>query len=183
MAHFFGTAYAPHWWARYLFITRDTSGRASFWAVFIHDRWFPTLVRQLDSSGRVLSEYWSNGDVDYVTTGTRRGRPVTLVAGTNNEHRGASLAIFDGTSVQGSAPAVKADYTCRDCPAGHPLAFVVFPRTCMAWIRDGQSLVYRASPLATPRRPPRSAPVSGAVERRREVVQCGLTTPPRRIGS
>jgi hypothetical protein len=112
--------------------------------VFIHDRWFPTLVRQLDPNGHVLSEYWSNGYVEYVTTGRWWGRPVTLVAGTNNEHRGASLAIFDGTGVQGSAPAVKADYTCMDCPPGRPLAFVVFPRTCMARIRDGQALVHRA---------------------------------------
>jgi hypothetical protein len=142
--HFGATPYEPYWTAFNVFVTRDARGTPSIWPVFIHGAWFPTLVQQIDPRGTVRSEYWSNGYVHFVGSDTWRGRPVMLVGGTDNEHKGASLAIFDGSRVQGSAPAVKAEYTCTDCQPGHPLAFVVFPRTCVLARLDGQPFVDKA---------------------------------------
>jgi hypothetical protein len=135
--HYRGVAYRPHWRAYKLVVTRDSAGTPLLWLISIHDHEFPTLLEQIDGSGQTVSEYWSNGYIDVVASGTRRGRPVVLVGATNNEHRGASLAVFDG-GVQGSAPAANDAYRCADCPAGRPTEFIVFPRTCVARHIDGQ---------------------------------------------
>lgn len=138
------TSYGPPWLAEFLSATKTEAG-TRLWAGFIHGMWFPTVLQQLDPQGRVLSEYWSNGYVTFVGTDTWQGRPVVLVGATNNEHRGASLAIFEAGQVTGAAPAANARYRCEDgCPPGRPLAFVVFPRGCIPRADDTQPFVEEA---------------------------------------
>lgn len=139
-----GREEAQHWIPHGVRVTRAATGKASIWAWFIHGLWFPTLLQQLDAAGNPVSHYWSNGYVEFVGTGTFDGRPVVLVGGTNNEHRGASLAVFDGSQVRGSAPASKAHYRCTDCPPGGPSAFLVIPRICLARTKDTTAFVRAA---------------------------------------
>jgi hypothetical protein len=74
-----------------------------------------------------VSEYWSAGYVESVADAVVGGQPVVLVGAANNDHKGASLAVFEAGDVRGSAPAVNHDQTCMDCPPGQPRAFLVFP--------------------------------------------------------
>jgi hypothetical protein len=132
------------WLAHDVFLSRAAGGGTDLWSVFVHGAWFPAVLQRLNPRGDVLSEYWSNGYITWVSTHTWRGRSIVLVGGTNNEHRGASLAIFDAGQVTGSAPAENPRYVCGDCPPGRPLAFVVFPRLCMTRVFEHQASVEHA---------------------------------------
>jgi len=133
-ATFGDRAYAGPWAAHRVFVTG--SGRQRMlWAVFVHRPLFPSLVQGLDAQGHVRSTYWSNGHVEFVGEAMRGGRPVVLVGAGDNEHKGASLAVFDGRRPDGSAQAVNPKYRCTTCPAGGPDEFIVFPRAC--WQRLG----------------------------------------------
>ena len=59
----------------------------------------------------MLAEYWSDGHQTGAREARMGGEDVLLVWGTNNEFRGASLAILDLGQVHGHAPAVK-ESTC-----------------------------------------------------------------------
>lgn len=128
---FGSTTYHGPWVPHHVFVTTADSGEVRIHASFIHVNEFPTLLLTLDPAGRVLSEYWSNGYIESVTAGSRNGKRIWLVGATNNDTKGASLAVFD-TVPRGSAPAAQAAYVCRDCGPGGPVKFLVMPRRCIA---------------------------------------------------
>jgi hypothetical protein len=103
-------------------------GRASAWAVTTHNIWFPSVLVELGPGGRFLSEYWSHGYIASVAANRRH----VLVGATDNETRGASLAVFRVGAVKGAAPSAKPAYRCENCPPGEPEFYLTFPRldTC-----------------------------------------------------
>ncbi len=141
VVHFGSTAYFAPWIFHTLFVTRRADGSLSLWVVFTHGMEFPSLLMELDSTGKVKSEYWSNGFIEAVIETTWQERQAVIVGATNNETRGASVAIFDRDHVTGSAPAVNPDYRCTDCPAGAPAEFILFPRRWMARAGEGQPTI------------------------------------------
>jgi hypothetical protein len=64
-------------------------------------------------------------------------RTALFVVGTNNDTRGASVAIFESDHAAGSAPSEQTEYRCTNCPAGGPSELLVFPRRCIGRIEDG----------------------------------------------
>jgi hypothetical protein len=124
-------SYAGPWTPYRVHVTTTASGEPRIHASFIHRHEFPTLLVTMDADGRELSRYWSNGYIDSVNTGIRDGRRVWLVGATNNESRGASLAVFRDVP-SGAAPAVRADYVCTSCTGKVPDEFLVMPRRCIA---------------------------------------------------
>lgn len=124
-------SYAGPWAPYRVFVTTTASGESRIHASFIHRHDFPTLLVTMDANGRELARYWSNGYIDSVNTGTRDGRRVWLVGATNNESRGASLAVFRDVP-SGAAPAIRADYVCTSCTGKVPDEFLVVPRRCIA---------------------------------------------------
>jgi hypothetical protein len=146
------TVYSEPWVAHRVFATKGPDGRPSVWAVFTHGAWFPTRVQALSPRGEELAEYDSAGFVESVREVVWQGRPVVLVGGADNAHRGAGLAVIDRAAFGGHAPAVKPQYACADCPAGRPLEYLVFPSSCLkrleagvpavldAWVEGGERL-------------------------------------------
>jgi hypothetical protein len=121
--------YAPPW-DGYRLIATGKPGSRVVWAVWVHQSGeFPCLVQRVSMAGQVLSEYWSAGYVETIVDAVIDGRPVVLVGAANNDHNGASLAVFPADGVRGSAPAKTHDKTCLDCGPGGPLAVLVFPRS------------------------------------------------------
>ena len=135
--------YAEPWVVHRVFVTRGPSGSRRLWVVFTHNLWFPSVLQELDPHGAVRQEYWSNGFIELVAETSWNGRPVVLVGGTNNDFRAASLAVFPPDGVTGSAPAARPAYACRNCPAGGPEEFFLFPSLC-ATRRSGQAGVLEA---------------------------------------
>jgi hypothetical protein len=133
------TAEPPFGVSQFEVVARPEGAKA-IWLSGTHHVWFPNVVEKLSPRGDVLGEFWMNGHVTAFTTAVARGRPVALVGATNNETGGAALVVLDQQSPSGSAPANGADYLCRDCPGGRPLAFLVFPR--MDIPSDSQARAY-----------------------------------------
>lgn len=135
--------YSPPWEPARLFVT-GPPGQRRLWISWIHAEsgYFPCLLESLSPKGEVLSEHVSAGYVSVVKEATVQGRPSVLVAASNNDRGGTSLALFDRDHVNGSVPAVTADKTCRNCPPGGPRAFLVFPRLESKRLVDGCPAVY-----------------------------------------
>jgi hypothetical protein len=133
--------FAGPWFPYRLFVLSDARGRPSIWAAFIHGMWYPSVLVELSGEGQVLGEYWSAGYIERVVATHWRGQPVVLVGGTNNESRGASLAVFPRTGIAGVSPAENPRYRCQSCPAGGPMEFLVFPRRCVSIRAEVQATV------------------------------------------
>jgi hypothetical protein len=136
--------FAGPWLLYRLFVSDNPDGSRSLWAAFIHGLWFPSLLLEVDAAGKTKSEYWSNGYVESVSIARWAGKDIVLVGATNNDNRGASLAVFDYGNVRGSAPASQSRYACRTCGPGAPREFVIFPRRCIAKAMNGQATVTEA---------------------------------------
>jgi hypothetical protein len=118
--------YAPPFVPEQLSLSDAPNGKKYIWLVSNHVPWFPSVVHKLTASGSVLGEFWSAGYVTVVQTANWDGRKVVVIGARNNENGSASLALLDEDRPNGAAPAAKARYQCRTCPAGAPLAFVIF---------------------------------------------------------
>jgi hypothetical protein len=139
---FGSTEYGEPWLAYGIFLAGAGPAR-SLYVSFTHSLWFPARVRRLDPRGRLLSEYWSNGYVDFVDDVVLGGRKVTLVGGPGNDVKGASLAIFDPPGPTGHAPSADEDHRCHGCPPGGPAARLVFPSLPMVGV-GGIAAVHEA---------------------------------------
>lgn len=128
--------FGSSWECSMLFVAPDS--RSLLGAFHVPDE-FGAVIRELDSRGRLLGEYWSNGYV----TGFARFRAgdvsLTFVGAAFNETGGAALSVFTN-GLRGSAPARTDKYRCRDCPDESPAVFLVFPRS-----RIGAKLELNAS--------------------------------------
>jgi hypothetical protein len=134
--------YAGPWAIFRMFVTDNPDETKSVWVAYIHGSDFPTLLLEIDGkTGREKSRYWSNGYVDSLLVTRWKGRPVVLVGATNNDTRGASLAVFDYGRVTGSAPAAQQAYQCTNCPSGEPTEFFIFPLRCIGRAIHGTASV------------------------------------------
>jgi hypothetical protein len=138
------TTYEADWTLEGTWTTADSNNERSIWLPYRHRPYFPSLLVQLDPYGRVVSQYMSNGYIVHVTAARWKGADVVLVGAANNESRGGSLAIFEGRTVRGSAPAEDPKYRCTTCPPGAPDAFLTFPRACLSQSPGGTSRVGNA---------------------------------------
>lgn len=141
---FGSNVWAGPWTPHRIWVLRDDQGRPTIYASFIHLNQFPTLLLALDAQGREHGRYWSNGYIRDVGQASFRGKPVLLIGATNNDTRGASLAILPRGELRGAPPAVNDEYRCHSCGPETPLEFLIFPRRCIARALDGQSEVAKA---------------------------------------
>jgi hypothetical protein len=135
--------YGEPWHVSRVVLTRGPGGSRRLWVVSTHNLWFPSVLQELDPHGAVRQEYWSNGFITLATETSWNGRPVVLVGATNNDFRAASLAVFPADRVTGSAPSARPAYACRNCPAGGPEEFFLFPSLCAAR-RSGQAGLFES---------------------------------------
>jgi hypothetical protein len=127
----FGTMGAP--WVPLFIRATEVRGQKALWVSWANSPFFGAFVERLDvKTGEPKAVYWSAGYVYSLAVTELGSRPVLLLGGCNNEHRAASLAVYDLAVTDASAPAVNPTYACSDCPAGRPLAFYVFPKTAFS---------------------------------------------------
>ncbi|HSK09548.1 MAG TPA: hypothetical protein VK911_08225, partial [Vicinamibacterales bacterium] len=141
--HFGETTYAAPWALSQVFVDRSRPGGAALWVVIHHAPWFPSALMKLDAHGTITAEFWNDGAIHPVTPSRIGGRDVLLVGGGNNEFRSGFLAVVDPDRPSGSAPALRPDYTCLDCPAGRPVRYIVFPRSAITRETDVVGSVMR----------------------------------------
>lgn len=122
-------------------------GGASIWVASVNT-YFPAVVQRLDAHGRLLGEYWMAGHPSVLREVEEAGRRVIAVGGTANESYRATLSILDPENPTGTAPATVDAYRCRDCPDGHPLAFLAFPQDELSRATGDRPRVVEVDPSA-----------------------------------
>lgn len=123
----FGTTRFESYVASRLYLWSQPDSRPRVFLASNQQSWFPGVLEEVDADGRVLSEYWSGGQIIFVRPVRFEDRDAIAVGAHHNESRGASLALLDPGSPTGRSPALRPEYRCTDCGAADPLAFVVFP--------------------------------------------------------
>jgi len=92
----------------------------------------PNQIAMLDTSGRLVSEYWHSGHLLSVVHTDLNGDGVEeiLLAGVNNGYRQATMVIFDPRYVSGASS--QPGRQIFGFPTGTEKTIVLFPKTCLA---------------------------------------------------
>jgi hypothetical protein len=92
--------------------------------------WWPSQLLLLNLRGEVEERFVNAGWINSAYLMKSPLGPVVVVGGVSNSHDGAFLAILDANHISGTSPEqAGTPYECRNCPAGRPLKYFVFPRS------------------------------------------------------
>ncbi|MBE3130623.1 MAG: hypothetical protein IMZ54_07885 [Acidobacteria bacterium] len=89
---------------------------------------WPCQLAVLDSSGKMVGEFWNAGylrDLTYHDI-DGDGREELIVCGVTNEYRGGCLIVFDTRDIRGSSPQ-SGEFLCEGLGAGSELYYVTVP--------------------------------------------------------
>jgi hypothetical protein len=127
--NFGGQQFGPPWHVNAWTIYRVGSEEKIAVALH-HDLWWPGIIVALDAHGHSLQEFANAGWITDLHVVNYLNGPVLLAGGSTNSSDGSALAVLDANEFNGSSPELSgSSYECRNCPAGRPLKYFVFPRT------------------------------------------------------
>ena len=91
---------------------------------------WPCQLAVLDSSGKMIGEFWNAGYLRDLTFHDINGdgREELIVCGVNNEYRGGCLIVFDTSDIRGSSPQ-SGEFACEGLGPGSMLYYVTVPYT------------------------------------------------------
>lgn len=123
------TGYAPPWPTEHVTAYPSQGPRRILW-ILHHHTWWPGVLLLLDSQGKVLGRFFNSGwilSVNLLETASQR---LLLAGGMSNATRSPMLAVLDENNISGSSPEEPgSQYECKNCPAGKPVRYYVFPRS------------------------------------------------------
>lgn len=106
----------------------DAAG--ALWVSVFHEPWWPSFLVSIDASGQHKLRYVHSGHLYSLARVTDGGRSFILAGGVNNEYSAAALTVLDENGEPATSPQDSSSrYRCDDCPDGHPLRFISFPRS------------------------------------------------------
>jgi len=112
------------------FVCRDLNGDGQLETLVFayHKPDWPCQMAVLDSSGRMVGEYWNAGYLSYPAFGDidGDGREELVVVGVNNEYKGGCLIVFDTRRISGASPQT-GKYACEKMGPGSELYYVTVP--------------------------------------------------------
>jgi hypothetical protein len=91
---------------------------------------WPCQLAVLDSSGKLIGEFWNAGYLRELTYHDINGdgREELIVVGVNNEYRGGCIAVFDTRDIRGGSPQ-SGEFACAGIGPGSELFYVTTPYT------------------------------------------------------
>jgi len=106
----------------------DGDGRLETLVIAHHRPDWPCQLAVLDSSGRMVGEYWNSGQLASLAFHdiTGDGREEIIAAGINNEYRGGCLIVFDALRISGASPQ-SGKFACEGLGPGSELYYVTVP--------------------------------------------------------
>ena len=97
-----------------------------------HLLWYPHQIALLDSNGKMLSEYWHSGNLNYLTLADLNGdgREEIIATGISNGYRQATLIVLDPDRLSGASyePA-RPDLQIHGMGIAHERLRLLFPRS------------------------------------------------------
>jgi hypothetical protein len=108
-----------------------------------HNLYYPDQVAVLDSSGRLLREYWHSGWIEALAAADLDGDgvPELYLGGISNSHRQAVLVVLDPRRLGGASHEDNLDYQLTGFGPPVETARVLFPRSCANRLSQPQNLV------------------------------------------
>ncbi len=97
-----------------------------------HSIWYPHQIAILDSNGKMVSEYWHSGHLDYLMLADidGDGREEIVASGISNGYRQATLLVLDPDRVFGaSAEAARPEIQIHGMGVAQERLRLVFPRS------------------------------------------------------
>jgi hypothetical protein len=96
-----------------------------------HDIWWPDQIAILDSNGRLLSEYWHSGRLDYMVLADLDGdgKEEIVAAGIDNGYRQATLIVLDPERVFGASTEVRPAFQIHGMGIAQERLRLLFPRS------------------------------------------------------
>ena len=117
------------WVSRSVEVVRIGGTLSVAWSVN-HFTWWPSVLELFDGHGDKRGAFVNAGWILGSRVLSRPDGDLVLAGGISNAKAGAMLAVLDGLAISGGSPEdAGSPYECRDCPAGRPLRYFVFPRT------------------------------------------------------
>lgn len=100
-------------------------------ALAAHDfTWWPSIVYVLDNRGGVAGKFVNAGWIGTLARITTPQGDRLVAGGISNSQAAGIVAVLDASRVNGHSPETAgSEFECHNCPAGEPLAYLVFPRT------------------------------------------------------
>jgi hypothetical protein len=119
--------YGPPWTPADLSVYRFHGTTRIAWSIH-HFSWWPGLLVTLDTAGNRVGTFVNSGwirGVDLAPSGRE-----LLVSGITNSRDSYFLAVLDAADPTGRSPEPSGSATeCLNCPDGHPLQYIAFPRS------------------------------------------------------
>ncbi|MCL4522581.1 MAG: hypothetical protein M1453_02525 [Acidobacteria bacterium] len=108
----------------------EIAGERKFLAALAHHTWWPSQLVMLDEQGQIAGRFVNSGWIANVERTDGPLGPLLLAGGANNARDAGMIAVLDAKNISGSSPENAGSlYECKNCPAGRPLKYFVFPRS------------------------------------------------------
>jgi hypothetical protein len=98
----------------------------------MHDPWWPSQIAILDSNGKMVSEYWHSGHLDYIALADLDGdgRQEIIATGISNGYHQATLVVLDPDRVFGaSTEAARPELQLHGMGTAQERLRLLFPRS------------------------------------------------------
>jgi hypothetical protein len=97
----------------------------------IHEIWWPSQIAMLDGNGKLISEYWHSGALNFLTLADLDGdgREEILAAGISEYDHQATLVVLDPDKVFGASTEERPEYQIHGMGAAQERMRLLFPRS------------------------------------------------------
>ena len=108
----------------------NKDGTCEILVISRHRNHYPNQIALLDSTGRLIGEYWHSGYlIDYGFLDVDNdGKEEILFGGCNNEYKKGCVIVLEPDNIKGGSPQTD-DYRCSQLSMGAEKFYVLLPRT------------------------------------------------------
>lgn len=94
---------------------------------------YPSQLAVLDNHGKLVSEYWHSGHINFLRLADldNDGKDEVLFTGVDNGFKAATLVVLDLDKISGASRELNPKYQILDMPVATERARILFPRSCI----------------------------------------------------
>jgi hypothetical protein len=106
------------------------------WSILVtshHHQYFPNVVSRLESSGKVMAEYWHSGNLWRIEAADfgKDGRREVILAGVDNERGEATVVVLDPDRMTGASRERRPEFQLTGLGMAQERSRIWLPRSCI----------------------------------------------------